>query len=208
MSWTRLDDAWTDMPELAVLDLAARWHYLALIQFCSRTERIDGVMKRADARRCSDVDDPGTALAALLSAGLLAALPGNDVKVVRIADHIPPPSVRKASEAAKLRKRRERAHKAGDHSSCLPENCDQAPGSPPVDPVTGEVTVDVTRDIGTGRDGTGQDMGDVTEVDPWADLPVRRPGSPAPVEGLDDDGPACPECGDTACVGECLDAVR
>lgn len=204
MTWTRLDDAWTDMPELAALDLAARWHYLAMIQFCSRTERINGVMKRADARRCSDVDDPEAALAVLRSAGLVLEHPGNDVKVVRIADHIPPPSVRKASEAAKLRKRRERAHRAGDHSSCLPGNCDRAPDSRPDEAVKREVTSDVTRDIGTGRDGTGPDVSDVTEVNPWAGLPVRKPGSPA----LSGDGVACPGCGDVACVGECLDGVR
>ncbi|WP_420112335.1 hypothetical protein [Pseudactinotalea sp.] len=213
MSWTRLDDAWTDMPELAVLDLAARWHYLAMIQFCSRTERIDGVMKRADARRCSDVDDPEAALAVLRSTGLLLELPGNDVKVVRIDDHIPPPSVRQASKAAKLRKRRERAHKAGDHSTCLPENCDQAPVSRPDEAVTAEVTGEVTRDIGSGRDGTGRDVtgidvSDVTEAVSVQWEPARVPGSGLPGQVLADAEGACPECGADECTGECLDAIR
>lgn len=153
MTWTRLDDTWTDLPELAVLRFDIRWHYLAMIQFCSRTKRYDGVLKLADARRCSDVDDPAAAITELTSAGLLVQLSPSSIKVGRIDDHIPPPSVREHSAKTKIRMSRHRRHKNGDHSDCIPGNCDQVK----VDTTTGEVTGDVTRNPGTGQDGTGQD---------------------------------------------------
>lgn len=43
------------------LSPAARWDYLALIQRCSRLHIRDGVMRRVDARRASDVDNPEAA---------------------------------------------------------------------------------------------------------------------------------------------------
>lgn len=138
MSWTRLDDAWTDQAAFDGVPHDARWHYLALIQWCSRTGRYDGVVRASDARRCSDVDDPGAALAALAARGLVEQL-DDAVRVVRIAEHVPPPHLRdEARKSAQAeRKRRERAHRRGDHSGCRPDRCPQA----------------VTRDVGTGRDG-------------------------------------------------------
>jgi hypothetical protein len=144
MTWTRLDDRWTEQPLLARLSYETRWHYLAMIQFCSRTNRIDGVLTVKDAMRCSDVDDPSRANHELLDAGLLEPDIAR-LRIVEIHDHIPPPGVRKASEKAKIRMRRHRAHEAGDHSLCLPDHCSHAP-----------VTGDVTRDPGTGRDRTGR----------------------------------------------------
>lgn len=146
MSWTKLDDRWTDSTDFEDLPHATRWHYLAMIQFCSRTEKFDGVMRYTDARRCSDVDDPNVALDALASAGLLR-LDEDRVHVLRIEDHVPPPSVRKNAEQTKVRMQRMRKHKNGDHSMCSPEKCPHAPGA---------VTGPVTRNTGTGQDGTGR----------------------------------------------------
>ena len=36
MTWTRLDDRWAERAVLAQLSYETRWHYLAMIQFCSR----------------------------------------------------------------------------------------------------------------------------------------------------------------------------
>lgn len=160
MTWTRLDDLWTDLPELADLAYDVRWHYLAMIQFCSRTQRYDGLLKKSDARRCSDVDDPAGAIQILTTKGLVIPVSEGQVKITRIDEHIPPPSVRAETERSKIRKRRSRLHKEGDHSTCLPENCDQAIPDPAVDMVTGEVTKPVTRDTRTGQDRTGQDLVD------------------------------------------------
>lgn len=170
MSWTRLDDGWTDSTDFADLDHATRWHYLAMIQFCSRTQKYDGLMRRGDALRCSDVDDPGGALAALAAEGLIA-IEDKHVRVLRIDEHVPPPSVRESAEKTKVRVRRHRKHSNGDHSECLPANCDQAP-------TPSDVTGDVTRYSGTGRAGTGSSCSDASEVD----LPVS-PDSPSDEQG-------------------------
>jgi len=113
-----------------------------MIQFCSRTNRVDGVLTVKDAMRCSDVDDPSRANQELLDAGLLEPDIGS-IRIVEIHEHVPPPSVRQKAENDKIRKRRERAHKAGDHSLCLPDHCSH-------------VTVPTSR-VTPGRDRTGQD---------------------------------------------------
>lgn len=159
MTWTRLDDTFTDSSDLAGLAHDVRWHYLAMIQFCSRTKRYDGVLKIADALRCSDVSDPAGAVDCLTTVGLVSNGEPGTVKLVLIDDHIPPPSVRENSEQSKVRMRRMRKHKNGDHSTCLPDQCKRVQ----VDPSTGEVssaevttvTAPVTRNTRTGQDGTG-----------------------------------------------------
>lgn len=200
MTWTRLDDMWTDSPELADLSFATRWHYLAMIQFCSRTGRIDGEMKRADARRCSDVDDPAQALEQLTAAGLVSATEDGLLKVVRINEHVPPPSVREASAQSRVRMRRHRKHKNGDHSDCLPGKCPDVRVDTSTGEVTGDVAGPVTRNTGTGRDGTGQDYSGseiTTSGDDWG--PVAAPGS---------GGLSCPACNARDCDGECIGANR
>lgn len=148
MSWTRLDDTWTDSTVLADLDFADRWHYLAMIQFCSRTGKVDGQLRVIDARRCSDHPEPDQAVRNLADAELVTIGP-HTVTVNHIADHVPPPSVRENAERSKIRMQRMRKHRAGDHSECLPDKCEQA--------LQGDRLNDVTRNTGTGRDGTGQD---------------------------------------------------
>lgn len=123
MTWTRLTDTWCDDPVFEGVDFAARWHYLSMIQHCSRTGRYDGTLRLVDARRCSDVDDPAAALGNLVVAGLVENVDGATVKVVRIDEHVPPPSVRDAAATTKVRVARHRKHKNGDHSECLPEKC-------------------------------------------------------------------------------------
>lgn len=160
MTWTRLDDGWTDKPELEDLDFATRWHYLAMIQFCSRNDRDTGIIRAVDARRCSDVPEPARALAQLEQAGLIT-IEAKAYRIVNIDEHVPPPYIRNQAEKAKLRKRRERAHKNGDHSLCIFGSCSDAPR--PAEDVTGIVT----RDIGTGRDGTGR-AEDTPVTSEWA----------------------------------------
>jgi hypothetical protein len=160
MTWTRLDDSFTDLPDLAPLDHATRWHYLSLVQFCSRTARYDGRMPLVDALRASDHPEPATALTALGAAGLIVFV-GREVTLPRIADHVPPPSMRVMSTE---RVHRKRAHDAGDHSLCLPKaRCKRDE--------TRSETRSETRFPGTGQDGTGQD----TQVGTRASAPEAAP---------------------------------
>lgn len=174
MTWTRLDDGWTDWPVLAELPFDVRWHYLSLIQFCSRTGRYDGAVREPDARRCSDVPDPVAANAALVAAGLLAADPGG-LRLPRIEEHIPPPHQRDESRKVQQREdtRRHRAHKAGDHSRCRPDRCAHA-----TDAEGGaEVSPHVSAYPGTGQDGTGQDGEEHARED--SSPPATAPAGPA-----------------------------
>lgn len=144
MSWTRLDDLMVEWPAWDGVSHAARWHYLCLVQACSRAQRWDGRLSTTRAGRVSDVDDPSACVAELEKAGLVYLDEGH-VVIVRIEEHIPPKSIRDNAKDSKIRMRRKRAHDRSDHSLCLPEKCDQAP-------VTPSVTPPVTRNARTGQD--------------------------------------------------------
>ena len=150
MTWTRLDDCWTDQHVLEGLNHATRWHYLAMIQFCSRDSRHDGTMRRGDASRCSDVDDPVAAVDALIAAGLVQECKPGSVRLPRIEEHIPPPYLRdeQRKERQRTEKRRSQLHRVNDHSECLPDRCPHA--------VRPDISTDVSTDTGTGRDGPGE----------------------------------------------------
>lgn len=128
MGWTRLDDGWSDQQILAGLPVETRWHYLAMIQYCSRTQRFDAFIRAVDAKRCSDIDHPDAALRQLVDVGLIVADRGGYVVVKMEEDHAPPLWVRNRTESNKQAQRRKRAHDAGQHSLCLPSNCKLAPG--------------------------------------------------------------------------------
>lgn len=184
MTWTRLDDGWTDRPILEQLPYDVRWHYLTLVQFCSRTSRYDGLVRAADARRCSDVPEPEQALKWLNDVGLLAYDAGL-YRVVNIEEHIPPPSMRDERRKERQRddKRRSRLHRAGNHTECIPDHCPhvstdtgttstgQATESTP-EPESDRlphahsapVTTEVSTDPGTGRDRTVRDWQRESEV--------------------------------------------
>jgi hypothetical protein len=146
MSWSRFDDAWVERQVFEELDLAARWHYLCLIQNCSRNDRFDGVMPYSAARRVSDVPNPDECITALETVSLVEVLDeATRVRVTQIDEHIPPPSVRNNAANSRVRVSRMRRHKNGDHSECLPDHCTEAGSTP--------VTGGVTRNTGTGQDG-------------------------------------------------------
>jgi hypothetical protein len=168
MTWTRLDDGFTDRQIFEDLTYEARWHYLAMVSFCSRTNRYDGFIRGADARRCSDVPDPAKALVQLANHGIVAPVDGGYVLPL-IDEHVPPPHLRdeKRKQDQRDRKRRERQHRKGDHTYCSHD--------PEGD--TSRVTSPVT----SGRDGTGRDGGSITTTEVEADeaaeaLADYRPG--------------------------------
>ena len=174
MTWTRLDDLWCERRELAAINFADRWHYLAMIQFCSRADLRDGVMRGVDARRCSDHPDPNRALAELGKVGLIVAdVSADTYALVEIDGHLPSDATRKRTSDNRIRQQRKRKHDAGDHSQCLERYCDQAPRD-----VTRDGNADVTRDVGTGRDGTGRastDGGSLEVTTTWETAVAGRP---------------------------------
>lgn len=171
MTWTKFGDNFTDRSDLAGLSYEDRWHYLSILLLCSRSGRFDGVLRDVDARRCSDHPDPVRAIAQLVEIGLLERT-GKDLRVVEIEEHVPPPSVRNKSEQDKIRKRRQRAHAAGDHTMCIAERCPHAAGG---QLVTSDVARDIGRDSGTGQDGPIQRVPQITSWE-TASIPVATSG--------------------------------
>lgn len=124
MSWTKLDDLWSEKIEEVVSDHSARWHYLALIQLCSRLEARDGIVTRAKAERCSDLPDTRQALSTLADAGLVVDM-GNRIKVTRAAEHVISEAKQAELERNRENQRRSRAHRNGDHDECIPGDGDR-----------------------------------------------------------------------------------
>lgn len=155
MTWTRLDDRWTDSPALEDVSFEDRWHYLAMIQRCTRTETDDGIVRAVDARRCSDHPDPAAAITRLVDAGLIEIVPGGKYRLVAIDDHTPPPWVRKKTERDRDDKRRKRAHDTGDHSLCKP--------TAPCVVTTGVTTVANDSRTGQVRPGRSEESDPVNE---------------------------------------------
>ncbi|MGO4662911.1 hypothetical protein AB4Z14_13675 [Terrabacter sp. 2TAF16] len=76
--------------------------------------------KKALAALVAQVDDPQQVLERLGILSLVNEDRGaQTVRLPRIHDHVPPPGVRRNTEASRIRMRRKRAHDAGDHSMCL-----------------------------------------------------------------------------------------
>ena len=168
-----------------------RVHYMAMIQFCSRTNKFDGELRPVDARRASDMEDPQSHIDELIALELVTRHvtgDGERFRIVEIDQHVPPPHLREKPrrEAGVSRTQRYRAHKAGDHSICLPQNCPDAP-----------VTADVTRHPGTGQDGPGLEglaVDQRTGELPWPEVHIPR-------QGVVDlkcwcEGRGCPQCDD------------
>ena len=158
MTWTRLDDNWMADEAFDELDIYDRWHYLAMIQFCSRGKRYTGVMPRVEAETCSTAPDKPGILAKLITAKLVKELDGGRVQVLRIEDHVPPPSVREASAATAIRVARHRKHKNDDHTDCLPDKCPKAAGNAASD--RGNALHQDGDSDGKGQAVTGKNSGD------------------------------------------------
>lgn len=148
MSWLRYSDDFTEWAEWDNAPVDARWGYVCLVQACSRGKYWDGRLPKAKAIAAlmAQVADAQKTIEVLCFLSLVHEL--HDELIVylpRLHEHVPPPHIRNAAEASKIRMRRKRAHDAGDHSLCTT-------GCPEVGSVTGLVT----RNNGTGRDGTGK----------------------------------------------------
>lgn len=156
MTWTRLDDNWTRDRVIRRLDHQTRWHYLCMIQECSGGKIYDGILSLNDALRCSDADDQRTALDALLDVGLVEVVNGGeDVRIVRIEEHVPSADLLSRMASDKARAARHRKHKSGDHSECDPDRCLSASRDGERD-----MSRDARDGFGTGLAVTGSTAGD------------------------------------------------
>ncbi len=153
MTWTRLTDTWVDTPAFYPLAYSTRWHYLAMIQHCSRNSLHDGVMRMIDAKRASDVPEPDVEVNTLIAAELVELVDAATVRIVHIANHVPSQETLDAKDQAKVRMRRHRKHKGGDHSECQSDKCPDA-GDVAVTSLV-QSSPNAERRDGTGRAVTG-----------------------------------------------------
>lgn len=105
----------------------ARWHYLALVAECSKSERYECRIPLRLADRASDVADPGAATDALVEAGFVI-IEGPDLVIVHGEDrHMPPEGLRdrkrKQGQRERTRRHRQRKCDSGDHDGDCPKSC-------------------------------------------------------------------------------------
>lgn len=165
MSWLRYSDDFTEWPEWDRTNSDHRWAYVCLVQAASRGRYWDGHIpkRKALAALVAQVDDPQGCLERLAMLSLIHEdRKAGEVILPRVHDHVPPAGVRSNAEKSKVRMRRKRSHDAGDHSTCLPRYCSKAPAN-------AQVTDLVTRNPGTGRDGTGRGVSASHEIDESSD---------------------------------------
>lgn len=164
MTWTKLGDEFSDEARDQA-DAEFRTHVEALIW--SNRRGLDLQVPKRDLRRFAKSPDAAQAVDGLLAKGWWKDLGDTWDISLRFADwQLERAVVEKRRELATARQRRRRKHLAGDHSLCLPENCDVAP-------VTRDKTRDGIRD--PGRVGSGP----TDPADPPEDQ--RRVGGSAPL---------------------------
>ena len=162
MSWTRLDDNWLADEAFDGLDIPTMWHYLHMIQFCSRGKRYSGVMPLAHARTCSTVADQMGALQ------LLSKLASSRTWTGRRCGWFASRSTSRRRACGTRQQQRRSVSpgtgdtRTGDHRECLPEKCPHASNG-------GSNALPQDRDR-TGPDRTGRGEKEVpTSADPSED---------------------------------------
>jgi hypothetical protein len=153
VTWTKLGDEFPDEAR-DLSDAEFRTHVEALCW--SNRRGLDLLVPKRDLRRFAESPDAPGAAASLVARGWWEDRGGAWHVGGRFAEWQPGRvAIDERKVLARERQRRHRAHRAGDHSRCLPENCavthnvtrDMARD------VTHNVTGGVTPNVGTGREG-------------------------------------------------------
>lgn len=147
MSWTKLGDEFSDEAQDLSSD-AFRTHVEALLW--SNRRLLDLVIPKRDLKRFAESPDPGAAAEELVAAGWWQDAVDSWYVGVHFAEWQQESVViEHKRKTSAMTTRRNRLHKAGDHSICRPEHCKVAhdrDASPPTSRA---------QSPGTGRDGTG-----------------------------------------------------
>lgn len=127
MGWSRIGDEFPADRRWDGVPYDARWHYLALMATCSKSQRFDCRIPLMLANRASDVPDPEAATEALVTAGFLV-IDGLDVIIVEgEARHMLPPHkrdrTRKENQRRWTKKHRETKCESGEHDEHCPATC-------------------------------------------------------------------------------------
>jgi len=150
MTWLSFDDGYTREAVWDDVPWDTRWHFHAMVEACCASRRYDGRLRRADARRCSDVPDPDRSVRELIACRLVIDH-GDVVEIESIDNFLPPAGERAENLLARKRKNqaayRRRKCERGDHDRhCPAATCPER---------AARVSERVTGNPGTGRVGPG-----------------------------------------------------
>lgn len=158
MTWARIDDNLTDRPDLLALDRSTRLVHLEAIVWCCRHET-DGTVPRHVLRKVTDADDPAAAAETLVAAGLWTETDSGYELVGFLDDQISSEDLARQRDLAAVRQRRQRQHKAGDHTLCDARYCRRAAEAVTRDQHRESRLPDPTRPDPTVREGREGEVG-------------------------------------------------
>ena len=139
MPFTQVTDDWPDDPETLELDRSTRLLHIEALVWCNHWGR-DGRLPRTAQSRVTDHPDVAAAIAELVAAGWWDVTADGWQLIKLQDDQMPAAEVRHRQALAKDRQRRNRKHKADDHSECDSRYCKRV--SRDVSRVTDVVTHD------------------------------------------------------------------
>lgn len=122
MTWTKLSDDSTDDPALLALPRSIRLVHFEALVWCNR-HGTDGAIPRHMLVRVTDEKNPTKAAKLLVAAGKWKQAEDGWEIVGFLDDQPSAEDVRNQKELARQRQRRQRQHKAGDHTLCNAKYC-------------------------------------------------------------------------------------
>lgn len=125
MTWTKISDDLPDDPRMLQLPRGVRLLHLEAMVWCNRYGT-DGAIPRYGVRRITDEPEPEDAAKHLVSVGLWDDTDDGWEIVGFLDDQPSAADAERTRELAKQRQRRQRQHRAGDHSLCDPRYCNSA----------------------------------------------------------------------------------
>jgi hypothetical protein len=207
MTWARIGDDFNERPALDDLSLSARMLYVEALVYCNRF-LTDGSIKGSALVRFSRLDDPATAAAELVDAGIWSTV-GIGWSVVGYLDRSNPDRQlsrerveddrSKASERFDAYQERGKRHAQGDHSTCT-KSCPAKRNGVANDAATTQATPfpspspvpSIEKGKGEGGDGVGRSASSPSAEAAGSGAAVRHGVQPEPrrewtVNVIDDD---------------------
>lgn len=177
MTWLRFTDTVAERPVWEQLGTDAFMLHVAALGYSNR-HSADGRLTRSQVRRLLWLDDPLEVAARLVAAGVWETDDDAFVMVDDLADQLDSDEVARMRENNRIRTKRSRLHRQGDHSICDPRYCQHYKAA-------GQTQV---RD--TSRDGSRDRNRDVSHhPNPSRPVPSRPVGT-RDGKGTEDDDPA------------------
>lgn len=193
MTWTKLSDDATDDPALLALPRTIRLVHFEALVWANR-HGTDGAIPRHMLPRITDDKDPDGAAELLVAAGKWELSTAGWEIVGFLDDQPSAEDVRRTKDLARLRQRKQRLHRAGDHSLCEVKYCPALRDETRESRVTKSVTPIVTNAV---------------SHDPPSRPVPSRPGPKEPGTGRGTEHPTKPSCDHKwTADGDCLNCQR